>query len=176
MFDRIFEFLAEWARIFRCFTVVDEYQRAVILRWGKFHAEVGPGFHWLLPLCIDKVISDNVVARTKTLAAQSLVTSDGKQIVISVAVTSSINNIRKATIGVEHVDQALLDSCAGAIAETVINSSWDEIRSPEFNERLTKPCRKNAWRYGIEIERVQLADVSISPSLRVWLNTDKVAA
>jgi regulator of protease activity HflC (stomatin/prohibitin superfamily) len=168
MWDSIGAFIVETAQQLRCWIAIEEFQRGVLLRWGKFHRELEPGLHWLVPLR-DQVLVDNVVDRTTSLPAQSLVTKDGRQIVIGCAVTSSIRDIRKALVGVESVDHALVDSCAGTIAESVTSAAWDELATAEFREKVTKACRKNAWRYGIEIERVQLVDISISPSVRVWL-------
>lgn len=165
MLDRLIDLLLQWVGFFVPFVVVDQFEQAVVLRFGKYHRELDPGFHWILPFEIDRVIADNVVARTTNLAAQSLTTKDGKTIIAAGVVTSSISNIRKATLEVETVDNALRDSCYGTIGIAVAAANWDEIRSEAFIEVLTKACRKNGWRYGIEIERVQLSDLAPTKAL-----------
>lgn len=125
------------------------------------------GLHWILPFGLDDVIVDNVVPRTVSLSAQSLTTSDGKQIVVSAVVTASIRHIRKALLEVEGVDHALMDSCYAAIAQSVAGAEWAALATNKFNEDLTKSCRAQAWRYGIEIERVQLSDLSMCRAIRL---------
>jgi len=125
------------------------------------------GLHWVLPFAIDDALVDNVVPRTVSLSAQSLTTKDGKQIVVSAVVTAAISNIRKALLKVEGVDHALMDSCYAAIASAVSHAEWGQLATDEFNENLTKACRAQAWRYGIEIERVQLSDLSLCRSIRL---------
>ena len=160
MLDRLIDLLLQWVGFFVPFVVIDQFEQAVVLRFGKYQRDLEPGFHWIWPFQIDRVIADNVVVRTTNLVGQSLTTKDGKTIIAAGVVTSSISNIRKATLEVETVDQALRDSCYGAIGLAVAATDWDDIRSEPFVEVLTKACRKNGWRYGIEIERVQLSDLA----------------
>lgn len=169
MLDRLIDLILSSVRLLRFFTVIDEFEEAVVLRFGKFHRKLGPGFHWLIPLNIETMLVDNVVARTTNLPAQSLTTSDGHTVVVSGVVTSRITDIQKAMLEVEGVDDALKDSCIGEIARQISRSTWDELRNPEFSDQLTKSCRRQGFKYGIEILRVQLSDVTKARSLRVWM-------
>src|SRR5690606_25573139 len=103
-------------------------------------------------------------------AAQSLTTADGKNVVVSGVVTACIRNIKTAILEVEGVDDALKDSCIGAIGSLVAMHTWNEIVAEDFADRLTKACRKQAWRYGIEIQRVQLSDLALSRVFRLHTN------
>ena len=170
MFDKLIDVALSFAETFRFFTVIDEFERGVVLRAGKFSREIGPGFHWLIPFNIERAFTDNVVPRTQNLGAQSLTTKDGKNVVVSGIVTAKIRDIKKAVLEVEGVDHALIDSCYAGIASLVSASTWDEIRSEEFSDKLTAACRKQAFRYGVEITRVQLSDVALSRALRLFMN------
>jgi len=170
MFDRLIDMLLGCLQWFVPFVVVDEFERAIVLRFGKFHRVLEPGFHWIIPLEAEKVLADNVVPRTVNLGSQSLTTKDGKVVVVGGVVTASIRDIKKALLEVEGVDDALKDSCYGAIGSLVAAHPWDAVQQDTFSETLTKACRKQAWRYGIEIERVQLSDLSLARTLRLHMN------
>jgi len=45
--------------------------------------------------------------------------------------------------------------------------TWEQIQAEDFAEVLTKACRKQAWRFGIEIQRVQLSDLTIARTYRL---------
>jgi regulator of protease activity HflC (stomatin/prohibitin superfamily) len=158
MFDKIASFLQQFAELFRCWVVIDEYERGVLLRLGRFKRELSPGIHWCVPFAVDRVLHDNVVTRTHTMHPQSLTTKDQITVSVTAVVTASIKHIRKALLEVENMDHALLDSCSAAITTHVATHEWTQLNGAETNETLTKVCRAQAWRYGIEIERVQLAD------------------
>lgn len=160
MLDKLIDFILDVIDAFRFWQVIAEYQRAVVLRLGKFHSELDPGIHWIIPFGVDNVILDNVVPRTCRLNPQSLMTKDGKLVAVSGVITASIRHIRKAVLEVEGVDHALVDACTAAIAEHVTESTFEELRTEEFREKLTKACRSQAFRYGLEIIRVQLSDLS----------------
>jgi regulator of protease activity HflC (stomatin/prohibitin superfamily) len=165
--DRLLQFIIDFARFFIFWTVIDEYERGILLRLGTYRRNFEPGFHWAIPFGIDRIMVDNVVTRTTDLTPQSLTTKDNKTVSARVVVTSNIRDIKKALLEVEGMDHALTDSCAAAVGEYVRSLTWEELRSDASVETLTKLCRKNAWRYGVEIERVQLADLSISRVIRL---------
>lgn len=167
MFDRIIDLLLQWIGWFIPFVVIDQFERAVVLRWGRYHRTLEPGFHWIWPFEIERVIADNVVPRTTNLQAQSLTTKDGRLVVLGAVVTSQIADIVAATLEVEGVDHALQDACYGAIGTMVAAATYDEIREPGFSHELTKACRRAAKNFGIEIIRVQLSDITLAKTLRI---------
>ncbi len=133
---------------------------------------MGPGFHWCRPFYIDRIFKDNVVTRTHALEPQALTTKDGRTVSVTAVVTANIADIRKTLLEVESMDHALLDSCAAAIGQHVAATDWDDLRRHDANETLTKACRQNTRRrYGIEIERVQLADLALCRVIRLHTAT-----
>lgn len=168
MFDRLVELALQCIGLLIPFVVVNDFERGVVLRCGKFHRELEPGFHWKIPFDVDVIYHDNVVPRTINLKAQSLCTQDGKSIVLGGVVTAKIVDIRKALLEVETIDNVLEDSCYGAIAQCVASHPWDVIRTEAFGEILTKACRKRAWKYGTEIMSVQVGDLAPSRALRLY--------
>ena len=166
MFDRLIDLLVQSVQLFLFFNVVDHYERGVVLRFGKFHREVEPGLVWLIPFAVDRLIVDNVVPRTANLGEQTITTQDGRTVTVCAIVTARIADIRKALLDVEHMDDALKDSCAGEIGRVISETSWDDLWHGKID--LTGACRKRGWRYGIEIMSVQLADAAPTKSIRLW--------
>lgn len=167
MIDKLIDFLIDVLDLFRFWVVVDAYERHVILRFGVHNRTLAPGIHWFAPFGIERSLRDNVVARVINLGAQSLTTKDGENVAVSGVVTAEIRDIEKAMLAVEDVDHALADSCVGTIGQLVAAATWAELQGEGFSETLTKACRKQAWRYGIEITRVQLSDLSKAHVLRI---------
>jgi regulator of protease activity HflC (stomatin/prohibitin superfamily) len=167
MFDRLIDLFLQSIAFFIPFVVIDQFERAVVLRFGRYHRTLEPGFHWIIPCSVEAVIADNVVPRTTNLQAQSLTTADDRQVVVAGVVTSQITDIVKATLEVEGVDHALQDACYGAIGSLVAASTYEQINDPGFSHELTKACRRQAKAFGIEIMRVQLSDLTRSTTLRL---------
>lgn len=168
MFDQLKELIIQLLDKFAFLVIVEEYERVVVLRFGKFHRSLEPGLHWVWPLMIEKALNENVVPRIYNLDAQSLTTTDGKSVVVSGNVLAQITDIRKALLGVEHANDAIKNVCVSEIARAVTRSPWSELTSESFGEALTAACRKRGWKWGIEIMEVQLSDVATVRSLRLF--------
>jgi regulator of protease activity HflC (stomatin/prohibitin superfamily) len=158
MFDRLFDIVLQFLDLFKFWVILDPFEQGVLLRLGHYKRSLERGFHWIAPFNIDNVLIDNVVPRTVNLGEQGLTTRDGKSITVSAVVTAKISHIERALLEVENVDEALMDSCYATIGDLIVQHDWDTIRTPEFTDTVTKACRKQAFRYGIEILRVQFAD------------------
>lgn len=167
-FLALFQALIGYARDWLVpFTVLEEYERGVVLRLGRFRRTLDPGFHWIIPK-VDVVHSTNVVANTSNLGAQSLVTKDGKSAVVSAIVTWKVSDVRKFLLEVEGAAEAVHDLAYGAIAEWVLAHTWEELCRRDVSGRLTHLVQRRSAEYGIEIVRVQLSDVTQCRSIRLW--------
>lgn len=166
MLDKLIDVLLSTLGLFQFWVVINEYERGVVLRFGRYKRDLEPGLHFCIPFKVDYVLVDNVVNRVIELGAQSLTTKDDKDITLNAVVTASIKHIRKSMLEVEGVDHAVADACCGAITEHVKGTCWADLRA-EGNDELTKQCRAQAFKYGIEVHGVRFKDLTRCRSLRI---------
>jgi len=165
--EKLVELLTQVWQFFIPFRILDDYEKGVVLRLGRFNREIGPGWNWIWFFGVEKVLKDNVVARTIDLPAQSVTTQDGVEVLISTVVTAKIRNIKKALLEVEAVDSVIKDSCVGSIGTIVAKCTWEELRQDDFPDRLRKACHERATTWGWDIMAVQAGDLTRSPTLRI---------
>jgi len=146
--------------------VVKEYSKGVKLRFGRFKSILDPGFHWIIPF-VDDVEPCVNVTTTLDLPAQSVLTSDGESIVIKCAVKYSIVDVEKFYCRVTDAIGALRDISMGSIFDVVKTMSWDEMRKADLPVLMTKEVRRQAFRWGIEVDRVTVTDLSSAKSIRL---------
>lgn len=170
MLDKLWEFLINSLEALVPFTVVQPYQRAIVIHLGVVSRELEPGFHWIYPFHIDYVMKENVVPRTESIAGLATTTSDGRSVGFEAVVTYRIVNIRKALTEVEDLKDAVADACAGQIGTTLTDSTWEEIQHGKALDKVSAACRKRGWKWGVEIMEVQLKGVSITRNLRLMLS------
>ena len=171
MFDRLIDFLLESLKIFQFWVVIDPYERGVLLRLGRFVKVLEPGWHFLVPAFVDRVIAENVVPRTQRLTGLATTTTDGKSVGFDAVITYRIKDVAKAILEAEHVEDAIADSCAGHICTHLAALTWDEIVHKGAPESLTKVCRARGFRWGVEIEAVQLVGTAVVRSIRLMTAT-----
>lgn len=168
MLERLIDFILGMVQMFQFWYVVNEYENGVILRFGKFNRVILPGLHFLLPFWIDVVLVDNVVTTTTNLGPQSLMTMDGKQVVISTIITWQICDIKKILLEVESSDQVLADVTYGTVGEIVNCTNWASVQSPDFAKQIGRKSRSRAKSLGIHISELYLSDKTSCRSLRLW--------
>lgn len=167
MFDRVWEVIKEILRAFQPYVVLMPYERGVLTRLGVIKYEMEPGFHWCWPFHIDVVHFLNVVAHVEHIANLATITKDGKQVSCEAIVTYRISNVRKALFEVEHLRDAIMDTCAGVIGSTLCGQTWEDLWGGAAAETVTDACRKRGWKYGIEVQSVQLTGLAQARTIRL---------
>jgi regulator of protease activity HflC (stomatin/prohibitin superfamily) len=167
VFDKLVDVLLQFLDKFAFIVIVDAYEQVIVLRLGRYNRTLMPGPHWIWPFA-ETAISENVVSKVYDLNAQSLTTKDGVSIVVSGIVTARVHDVRKALLGVEGVTDAIKNASVAEIARAVAGANWEELTTPQFGYLLTGACRRRGFKWGMEIDEVQLSDVSKSRSIRLF--------
>lgn len=177
MIDRLLDFIISILRIFQFWVVIYPYEKGVHLRLGEYIGTLGTGFHWCFPLKIDRVIAVDTVVRTLRLGAQSLITGDGKPIVMNTVVTCEISDPARAALEVHSIEHVIDDTCSGLVAAFVADNKFSYVAEccSAQDEGLLTDCQELAEPYGIDILRVQFTDISPARTFRL-LNTTAEAA
>lgn len=171
MLDKLFEFFTSFLDLFKFWQVIDEYERGVLLLFGKQDRELQPGFHWIWPFGVHAVFTDNVVPRATRLKEQSLTTSDDENIVITPVIEWRIKEIALATLEVEDLDTSLDAAASGVIGDAVASEAWDEIQTDAFLEQVTAQIQDKTKDWGVLIISVSFADCCPATSYRLWTGT-----
>jgi membrane protease subunit HflC len=168
--DRLLDLVLDFIGIFRFGVVLDNFENGVILRFGKLRTVMTePGFYWLAPFYIDRAITDTSVIAARDLPTQSVTLSDGVTVIAGPVVSFKTSDPEKFFLQVDNAEAALADSARGTIREVLSGMTWDQVSGPDqaVAEALTKAVRKQAWKFGIEVTQVSLADLARAKVLRV---------
>lgn len=169
MFERLFDFLVSiWEAVCPWF-IVPQYEQSVVLRFGAFKRERGTGLHWRWPL-IEATLSCSVVYTTTGMPNQSLVTSDGHILTMAAAYRHRVNNARVYLLETSDTDQAVQDVVQIALAEAVRESTWSEVNSREFWERVTRIAARESIQWGVRITKVGYTDLAKIRVLRLLVD------
>ena len=148
--------------------VANEWEKAVVLRLGKFHGLKGPGHFWVIPV-IDSVaywIDQRIVA-TPFLAEQTL-TKDTVPVNVDAILFWMVWDPEKAALEVENYREAVAWIAQTALRDVVGRSMLSDILSGR--EQLDKvlqeviDIRTEPW--GITVQSVEIRDVVIPAHLQ----------
>jgi regulator of protease activity HflC (stomatin/prohibitin superfamily) len=167
MLEKLLDFLFSILRAFQFLSVVDIYQRGVVLRLGNPSRDVGPGLVWLIPFYVDRLLVENIILEALPVGPQSLTTKDRKSIVLSTIVSFTIEDVRKFLLEVEGRNEFIEDSLYGVQSGFIMSRTLEELCGLDMENELTKLARRRAKEWGVRIVRVQIADFSESRSIRL---------
>lgn len=167
--ELLFRYIISIIDKFKCACVVNAYERGVILRFGKFHREIGPGFHFHFPLGIETPLTHEVVLTTRDTGEQSLVTADGINIVINTVVAYRLTDIRKILLEVEQAETVLTNFAYGIVTDIVINNDFAYIHSSEFLAEYSVRISECAVSLGMTVSNVAVINFAAIDTVRLLM-------
>lgn len=159
MLDKLIDFILGLFDQINPFFIVNQYQKAVILRNGKFLKVLEKGLHLKYPF-IDEIIKQHTIITTLTLPSQSLVTKDGFDVVIKAIVKYRVLDVKVFCLEIFDNIDAISDISQGIIKTNIMSNDWSFCKDNELDNLLSKKIRAEVKKYGVEIEQVTLTDIA----------------
>ncbi len=103
---------------------IEEPERGVMLRFGKYVKNLEPGMYWQWPI-IEEVYKANIRPQTINLPSQSISTLDRIDVVVSGEIVYTIGDIKKALLDVQDYDESLQNFSMGRICRYINNQNYD---------------------------------------------------
>jgi regulator of protease activity HflC (stomatin/prohibitin superfamily) len=148
--------------------IARQWERAVVLRLGKFRGLRGPGIFWIVPF-IDTIpswIDQRVI--TTSFAAEETLTSDTVPVNVDAVLFWMVYDAEKAALEVQDYPAAVSWAAQTALRDIIGRTSLsDLLRGREQIEaELQKliDARSNPW--GVTVQSVEMRDVIIPTSLQ----------
>jgi regulator of protease activity HflC (stomatin/prohibitin superfamily) len=166
MFDKLVDWLITIWDSFVPYVIINQQNKGLRLRFGKYHEILEPGIHFKVPF-FDGVFEQHVMWTTHSMPSQSLTTKDSKDVVVKGIIKYRIADYKTYTLEVWDATDAISDMTQGIIFDIVKNKTWDELQHEDLKNSITKKARLEAKRWGIEIETVTLSDLAKIRSIRL---------
>jgi len=158
--------------------IAQQWEKAVVLRLGKFVGLRGPGLFWVLPL-FDRVsvwIDQRVI--TTSFAAEQTLTSDTVPVNVDAVLFWMVYDAEKAALEVQQYMDAVSWAAQTALRDIIGRTPLtDLLRGREkIEEELQKviDARSNPW--GVTVQSVEMRDVIIPDALQDAMSREAQAA
>ena len=147
--------------------IASQWEKAVVLRFGKFHALKGPGLFWIVPL-MDTVASwiDHRVMVTPFNAEKTL-TKDTVPVDVDAVLFWMVWDAEKAALEVENYRAANNWAAQTALREVIGQMSLADILigRAKMDADLQKIIDERTTPWGITVQSVEIRDVIIPQDL-----------
>jgi len=159
---------------------LEEFERAVISRFGRVNRVGGPGWTFILPF-IESYKKVDLRTKTIDVEKQDVITKDMVELkidaVLYLHVKKDSDAVIKSVVEVEDFSFAAKTLVVSAIRNLVGSMTLAEVISniDVLNEKLKKELEKIANKWGIEVEAVEMKDVDIPKVVVDAMHAEKAA-
>jgi len=152
--------------------IVSQADLYVIERLGKFHKVLHGGFHLIIPI-VDKVRT--ILTSREQLVdieRQSVITKDNVNISIDGIVFCKVDDAVQATYNVMNFKYAIANLAMTTLRAEIGGMDLDDTLSNRetLNAKLQTELGSAATNWGIKVTRVEIADISVPPSIEKAMN------
>jgi regulator of protease activity HflC (stomatin/prohibitin superfamily) len=153
--------------LFSSVRVVQEYERGVIFRLGRFVGAKGPGLFFIVPF-IDRMTKVDLRTVTLDVPAQEGISRDNVTLKVNAVVYFRVLDPGKAIIQVEDYRRATWLIAQTTLRNVIGQSELDEILAnrEKVNQELQRIIDEQTEPWGIKVSVVEVKDVELPQTMQ----------
>ncbi len=148
--------------------IAKEWQRAIILRFGKFKKVKGPGVFFLIPFIdtVSKIVDLRI--RATDFVAETTLTKDSVTVTVDALCFWLVWDAEKAICEVENYVEAVVLSAKTALRNAVSMNDLSTLleRSGDIEECVRNQVDKKTTDWGITIQNIEIQEIKIPQELQ----------
>ena len=148
--------------------IAAEWQRAVVLRLGRFEAVRGPGLYILIPL-VDRVTTViDLRIQTAGILAEQALTRDTVAVGVDAIVFWQVRDAKQAALAIADYRRAIESVSQTSLREMIGSSDLSRLLSDRkaADEQLRQTIASKVGGWGVIVHSVEIRDVVIPASLQ----------
>ena len=150
------------------FRVAQQYERALVFRFGRYRGLRGPGLFWIIPLGIERATKVDMRVFTDGVEQQEAMTRDNVPVKANAVIWYRIVKPDLAIIEVQNVRNAVIQVALTTLRNIIGQHSLDDVLKEReklagfLKDRVD--AMTEAW--GVEIQNVEMKNVEIPASMQ----------
>jgi regulator of protease activity HflC (stomatin/prohibitin superfamily) len=148
--------------------MTNQWDRAVVLRLGKYRSLGGPGLFTLIPFVESIALVIDMRIRTTEIRAEEALTRDTVSIAMDAIVFWRVVDAMAAATEIEHYPKAVERVAQTSLRETIGASDLTQLLTDRraADEELRQIISRKTAIWGVEITSVEIKDIAIPASLQ----------
>ena len=154
--------------LLRSIRIANEWQRAVVLRLGRFHRVKGPGLYLLFPVVDAIAQTIDLRIMTTTITAEQALTRDTVAVGVDAIVFWQVDNAEHAAIRIANYREAVERVAQTSLREMIGSSDLSRLLSDRktADEQLRITIGEKTATWGVAVRSVEIKDVAIPGGLQ----------
>jgi regulator of protease activity HflC (stomatin/prohibitin superfamily) len=151
-----------------CIRKNNEWERAIVLRFGKFHKVRGPGLFFLLPVADRVAQTVDIRIRVSDFSAQKTLTGDSVTVDVDALCFWLVWDPQKAVLEVENYIDAVVLSSKTALRYAVSSNDLSTFleHGDIIEKQIQEQVDKKTTDWGITVLHIEITDIQIPEPLQ----------
>ena len=147
--------------------VANEWERDVVLRFGRFRGIGGPGVFWVIPFIERVALWADLRVRTTTFAAEKTLTADTVPVDVDAVLFWHVQSAEQAVLAVEDYRKAVAWAAQTALRDIIGKTHLADMLTGReaIDDDLKRLIDARTHDWGIMVNSVEIRDVTIPPGL-----------
>ncbi|MBN9562910.1 MAG: slipin family protein [Alphaproteobacteria bacterium] len=152
----------------RSIRIASEWQRAVVLRLGRFHKAKGPGLYLVFPVIDSVAAVIDMRILTTTITAEQALTRDTVAVGVDAIVFWQVRDAEQAAVRIADYREAIERVSQTSLREMIGASDLSRILSDRHaaDEQLRNTIAEKTATWGVGVVSVEIKDVVIPRELQ----------
>ncbi len=153
--------------LFSAIKIVQEYERGVIFRLGRFVGAKGPGLFFIIPF-IDRMQKVDLRTVTLDVPSQEAISRDNVTVKVNAVVYFRVLDPGKAIIQVEDFRRATWQIAQTTLRNVIGQSELDETlaQREKVNSELQQIIDEQTEPWGVKVSLVEVKDVELPQTMQ----------
>ena len=147
--------------------ISDQWEKAVVLRLGKYVGLKGPGLFFLIPFIdrVDQFVDQRI--RVTDISANKTLSKDTVPVNVDAVIYWTVWDVEKATLEVENYREAIAYISETALRDTIGTHELSDLlqNREKIAQDLQGNLDENTNPWGITVQTVGIKDIIIPPEL-----------
>lgn len=148
--------------------IAKEWEKGVVLRFGKFRRLIGPGLYWIIPLVDKAVLWIDQRTMTTTFTAEKTLTKDTVPVNVDAVLFWIVWDVKKAALEVNNYRMAISWAAQTALRDIIGKTELAALLAGRemIDKELQKIIDLRSEPWGITVQSVEIRDVVIPEQLQ----------
>lgn len=147
--------------------IVNQYERGVILTFGKYTGTYAPGFRWVL-VFVQRMIKVDLRIRTVDIPQQEAITKDNVPVGINAVVYFKVKNAEDAVLKIQNYPYAISQYAMAALRDVIGGVELDGLLTERENiaEEIKKIVDMATEGWGIDVTAIKIQDIELPADMK----------
>ena len=146
-------------------TVVQEYQRGVVLTLGRFSGIRNPGLRFVIPVLQQMELVDTR-EKVVDILPQEIITKDNVLVKVNGVVYYRVHDPRRAILDTESYNDSTREMAQATLRSSVGTHELDELSDPErLNVEIQRALEVKTEPWGIKVSNVEIKEVDVDKQM-----------